>query len=205
MATGHTKNNEIAACVGMDDITYPLKVLVKAEILERRIAKRPYYILNDSMLEFWFKYVNRAVSLINAGNGAKYYETNVKNRLHDFMGKIFEKMAKDYLLKRAGNMGIPLMTDITDYQESALDETGKPCQIEIDLYGKEDKKLVLIGECKFKNEKFDKSEYETFMNKVTILHGENLFLCLFSLSGFTDYVNQNAGDIMLITLDDMYI
>ena len=38
IATGHTKNNEIASCVGMDDITYPLKVLQKAEIIERRIA-----------------------------------------------------------------------------------------------------------------------------------------------------------------------
>lgn len=205
VATGHTKNHEISVCAGIDDISYPLKVLVKAEILERRMAKKPYYVLNDSMLEFWFKYVNRAVSLINVGNGAKYYESNVKINLHDFMGKIFEKMAKNYLLKRAGNFGIPLMTDITDYQDSVLNEDGKPCQVEIDLYGKEDKKLVLIGECKFKNEKFGKNEYDAFMDKVRLVHGEKTVLCLFSLSGFSDYVKQNAINTMLISLDDMYI
>jgi hypothetical protein len=41
IATGHTKNSEIASCVGMDDITYPLKVLQKAEIIEKRVAKGP--------------------------------------------------------------------------------------------------------------------------------------------------------------------
>ncbi|MBQ2173541.1 MAG: AAA family ATPase, partial [Alphaproteobacteria bacterium] len=70
VATGHTKNSEIASYVGVDDVTYPLKVLVKAELLEKRVAKKPYYILNDSMIEFWFRYVNRATSLINADNGA---------------------------------------------------------------------------------------------------------------------------------------
>ena len=36
VATGHTKNSEIATCVGVDDLTYPLKVLVNAEIFEKR-------------------------------------------------------------------------------------------------------------------------------------------------------------------------
>jgi len=204
IATGHTKNNDISVYTGIDDLTYPLKVLVNAEIIERRVSKKPYYILNDSMLEFWFKYVNRAVSLINAGNGAKFYEMNVKEKLHEFMGKIFERMAKDYLFKNAGNMDIPLMTELTNFQGSILGENKKPCQIEIDLYGKEDKKLVLIGECKFKKHKFKKEELEAFINKVELLHGEDSFLCLFSLSGFTDYVEKNANGIRLFSLDDMY-
>ena len=77
VATGHTKNGEIAAFIGSDDVTYPLKVLTGGEILERRMSKKPYYVLNDSMLEFWFRYVNRATSLINAGNGELYYYSNV--------------------------------------------------------------------------------------------------------------------------------
>ena len=56
-------------------MTYPLKVLVGAEILEKRMSKKPYYVLNDSMLEFWFRCVNRAISLINAGRGETYYHS----------------------------------------------------------------------------------------------------------------------------------
>ena len=98
VATGHTKNNEIATCVGAEEITYPLKVFTNAEILEKRISKKPYYVLNDSMLEFWFRYVNRGTGLINAEKGSLYYHSEVKNHIHDFLGKIFEKMAKEYLM-----------------------------------------------------------------------------------------------------------
>ena len=133
VATGHTKNGEIATYIGSDDVTYPLKVLVNAEVLERRISKKPYYVLNDSMLEFWFKYVSRATSLINAGNGTIYYESNVKEHIHDFMGKVFEKMAKEYLMMNAGKDDLPVLTEITEYQDSFIDEDKKPKQIEIDL------------------------------------------------------------------------
>lgn len=204
VATGHTKNNEISVYSGSDDITYPLKVLVKSEILEKRISKKPYYILNDSMLEFWFRYANSAVSLINAGNGEVYYNSHVKDKLHDFMGRVFEKMAKEYLYRNAGTGDIPLVTSISDYQNSVLGDDGQPHQVEIDLCGTIDKKTVLIGECKFKNAKVDRSEFESFLNKVNLVKGTEAFLCMFSLSGFTEYVIQNAKDVRLITLDDMY-
>jgi AAA+ ATPase superfamily predicted ATPase len=204
VATGHTKNGEIASCVGADDITYPLKVLTNAEILEKRVSKKPYYVLNDSMLEFWFRYVNRAISLINADNGATYYYANVKDHIHDFMGKVFEKMAKEYLMMHAGQDGIPVLTEITDYQDTVLDEEKKPKQIEIDLLGKNGKKIELIGECKFKKEPFDKNDYDNFTDKIKYLPASSPILCLFSLNGFTKYVKENIDKCILIDIKDMY-
>ena len=204
VATGHTKNSEIASFTGIEDITYALKVLVKAELLEKRFAKRPYYVLNDSMLEFWFRYVNRATSLINANNGEVYYYSTVKDHLHDFMGKVFEKMAKEYLMIHAGKDDLPILTEITDYQDTVLDSDKKVKQIEIDLLGKNGRNIVLIGECKFKNAQFDKTEYEKFMDKIKYVPTDNPTLCLFSLGGFSQYVKENAKRCRLITLDDMY-
>ena len=204
VATGHTKNNEIAGCVGSDDITYPLKVLTNAEILEKRMSKKPYYILNDSMLEFYFRYVNRATSLINAEKGSLYYQSEVKEHIHDFMGKIFEKMAKEYLMLHAGTEGFPLLTEVTDYQASVIDEEKKQKQIEIDLLGKNAKNILLVGECKFKKTQFDKTEYEKLMDKIKYLPVSNPLVCIFSLSGFSDYVKDNAQNCKLIGIDDMY-
>ena len=204
VATGHTKNGEIATYIGSDDVTYPLKVLVGAEILEKRMSKKPYYVLNDSMLEFWFRYVNRATSLINAGRGETYYHSNVKEHLHDFMGKVFEKMAKEYLMLNAGLNGLPVLTEITDYQASVLDENKEHKQIEIDLLGKNDKTIMLIGECKFKNSAFDKDEFDRFMDKIKYIPASAPTICIFSLCGFTKYVKENAGTCMLIDIDDMY-
>ncbi len=179
-------------------------MLVYAEVLEKRISKKPYYVLDDSMLEFWFRYVSRATSLINAGNGAMYYNSNVKDHIHDFMGKVFEKMAKEYLIKHAGVDGLPVLTEITDYQDTVLDEEKKPKQIEIDLLGKNDKNILLVGECKFKNSTFDKSDLEKFMDKIKYLAVTDPIICIFSLSGFSDHVKNNAGNCRLIGIEDMY-
>lgn len=204
IATGHTRNSEIASCIGMDDITYPLKMLLKAEIIEKRIAKTPYYVLNDSMLVFWFKYVNRAVSLINVGKGEKYYINSVSNKLHDFMGIVFEKMCKEYLLMKAGEGIYPLITEIDNYQQTVLDDENKHRQIELDLIGKNGKDILVIGECKFKNEKVDKDVFESFLEKSHYIKSKKPLLCMFSLSGYTDYVKNHAGDVLLLTLEDLY-
>ena len=204
VATGHTKNSEIASYVGADDVTYPLKVLVNAELLERRVAKKPYYILNDSMLAFWFRYVNRATSLINADNGEVYYYASVKDHLHDYMGKVFEKMAMEYLLSHAGMEDFPILTEIDDYQDVVLDEDRKQKQVEIDLLGKNGKQTLLIGECKFKNAQFDKAEYEKLLDKIKYIPANHPVICVFSLGGFSEYVKENARECKLITLDDMY-
>jgi AAA+ ATPase superfamily predicted ATPase len=204
IATGHSKHNEIATYAGMDDIAYPLKVLSKAELIEKRISKRSYYVINDSMLEFWFRYVNRATSLINADNGEAYYRAYVKDELHDYMGHVFEKMSKEYLMLNAGKRGIPIVTDITDYQNSIIDDAGNKRQIEIDLLGKNGKDILLAGECKFKSSPFDKSDYDSFMDKIKYLSATDPVICLFSLGGFTDQVRKEAKGCILVDIKDMY-
>ena len=188
----------------MDDITYPLKMLQKAEIIEKRAAKKPYYVLNDSMLAFWFKYVNRAISLINVGKGERYYHGSVSNQLHDFMGSVFEKMCKEYLLMRAGEDNYPIITEIDNFQKTVLDDEGKPKQVEVDIVGKEGNNVLIIGECKFKNEKVDKDAFESFLEKVHYIKSKKPLLCMFSLNGYTDYVKENADDVLLLSIEDLY-
>jgi hypothetical protein len=205
IATGHTKNSEIASCVGMDDITYPLKVLQKAEIIEKRVAKGPYYVLNDTMLVFWFKYVNRAISLINVGKGEKYYIDSVSKQLHDFMGGVFEKMCKEYLFMKVGEDKYPIITEIDNYQKTVFDDEGKKKQIEVDIFGKNGKEIQVIGECKFQSEKVDKVTFECFLEKVQYINAKKTLVCMFSLAGYTEYVKENAGDVLLLTIDDLYM
>lgn len=204
IASGHTRNSEIAGCVGMDDITYPLKMLQRAEIIEKRASKNPYYVLNDSMLTFWFKYVNRAISLINAGKGEKYYQNFVADQLHDFMGSVFEKMCKEYLLIKAGEDAYPMITELDNFQKTIIDGDGRSRQIEIDILGKNGKDVLVIGECKFKNEKINKEAFDNFCEKAHCIKGKKPLLCMFSLSGYTDYVKENANGVLLLTLEDMY-
>jgi hypothetical protein len=120
------------------------------------------------------------------------------------MGKVLEKMAKEYLMIHAGRNGLPVLTEITDYQNTVLDEDGKQKQIEIDLLGRNGKEILLIGECKFKNSPFDKTELEKLMDKAKYIPATNPMICVFSLGGFTDYVRGNAVNCRLIGIDEMY-
>lgn len=67
----------------------------------------------------------------------------------------------------AGKSGFQLLTEISDYQDSIIDEEKKIKQIEIDLLGKNGKEILLVGECKFKNTPFDKAEFENLMDKIS--------------------------------------
>ena len=161
-------------------------------------------IISDSMINFYFKYVAPGASLINSGKGKVYYELKVKENLHQFMGSVFERMAKDYILSNVGTKKIPcFLTDIVEYQSSV--KVGKTIiPVEIDLLGLDGKNYVLAGECKFKSEKFDNSDLDNFLNKLKYLPASNLNVMLFSLSGFTDAVIENSKELTLVTLGEMY-
>ena len=204
IANGKTKYNEIQATTGMSDISFCIKNLISAEVVERREIPKPYYLIADSMVNFYFRYVAPGASLINSGKGKIYYEQKVKQNLHQFMGSVFEKMAKDYILNNVGTKKIPcFLTDIIEYQNSV--KIGKEIKsIEIDLLGLDGKKYVLAGECKFKSESFNKEDLEIFQKKLNYFSASNLEVMLFSLSGFTDYVIENAKGYTLVTLKEMY-
>ena len=204
IAKGKTKYNEIQMTTGMSDISFCLKNLIAAEIVERREAPKPYYVISDSMVNFYFKYVAPGVSLINSGKGKLYFEQKVKQKLHQFMGSVFEKMAKEYILGNVGTKKVPcFLTDVVEYQNSI--KAGKEIKtVEIDLLGLDGKKYVLAGECKFKSEKLDKEDLENFQEKLNYLPASNLKTMLFSLSGFTDYVIENSKNMALVTLEKMY-
>ena len=204
IAKGKTKYNEIQSATGMSDISFCLKNLISAEIVERRETPKPYYLIADSMINFYFRYVAPGASLINSGKGKIYYEQKVKQKLHEFMGNVFEKMAKEYILANVGSKKIPcFVTDIVEYQKSV--KVGKEIKsVEIDLLGMDGKKHVLAGECKFKSEKFGKEDLEAFQEKIDCVPASNLKVLLFSLSGFTDYVVKNAKGCALVPLAQMY-
>lgn len=204
IATGHTKYGEIASDVGSADINYYLKALVTAGLLEKRMSgRRPYYQLADGMVEFWFKYVSRAASFVNAGRGRAYYEARVRPHLHDHMGKCFEEMARQYLFATMGTDRMPVFaTEVTEYQNTFRTERGDLKQVEIDLLGRDGRQIVLAGECKFRNQAFDETQYREFAEKVSYLPATNPHLVVFSLGGFTEEVRGH--DAVLVGMEDMY-
>ncbi|HAN43195.1 MAG TPA: hypothetical protein DCP98_07205 [Sphaerochaeta sp.] len=194
IAGGKTRYNEIKTAANMSDISFCLNNLISTGIVERRKTPKAYYVIADSMVRFWFSYVNPGASLINLGRGAMYYDLKVKPLLHEYMGSVFEAMARHYVLKNSGTSVLPVfITDVFEYQNSIRTQDGTK-NIELDILGKEGNDYALAGECKFRTEKFDKHDLDVFLEKLNYVPAHNLRIALFSLSGFTDYVVDFASE-----------
>lgn len=162
-------------------VLYSLKKLISVGLVEKRKCiteeknkKKTQYVLKDQMFRFWYSYVQAAVSSVEIGRGDVYYERVVKPQIHTFMGTIFEEMCKYYTLKAGldGKLSCFVTEVGTWWGTELLDMDGvkRNQSADIDVVGLSsvDRKII-VGECKFKNEKLDKG------------------IILFSLSGFSQF------------------
>ena len=222
VASGENSLNIIAAKVKEKDSTvlYSLEKLMDVGLVEKKNCiteeknrKKTQYVLRDHMFKFWYQFIPKAISIIELGQGKKYYEKVVKPQIHSFMGSVFEDMCRYYVLDQ-GVKG-KFDTFITETGtwwgvEQIVDEEGKRYQqaADIDVVGisSVDKKAV-IGECKFKNSKIDKDVYETLIRRSKLISGNYSVTkyLLFSLGGFTRWFEEaDIPETLLISVDDLY-
>ena len=217
VAEGASKLNEISTKVGMESgpcIKY-IKTLIELGILRKETpitekpGKKTIYSIEDNFFRFWYRFVPQNYSLIASGKFPKSYERVVKTKMHDFMGLIFEKMCKEYLLRYAENLPF----DISDIGQWWGTDQNQRKQIQIDIVAvpvkEADQKVTeyLIGSCKFKNQKIGVDELELIEHYATVFaKGLKYHFVIFSLGGFTDDLIREATErnVCLVTLDDMY-
>lgn len=203
ISLGETTLNLIAGKVHESEtaVLYSLKKLISVGLVEKRKCnteeknkKKTQYVLKNQMFRFWYSYVQAAVSSVEIGRGDVCYERVVKPQIHTFMGTIFEEMCKYYTLKvRLDGKLSCFVTEVgTWWGTELLDmDGGKRNQsADIDVVGPSsvDRKII-VGECKFKNEKLDKGIYETLVrrSKAIPVKYPVVGYILFSLSGFSQF------------------
>ena len=223
VAAGENTLNVIADKVHEKEATvlYSLNKLISVGLVEKRVCiteeknkKKTQYILKDQMFRFWYSYVPAASSSIEMGKGKLYYDKLVKPHIHTFMGKVFEEMCKYFTLSEGleGRLNC-FVTEAGTWwgTEIIVDESGnrRIQSTDVDVVGLSPaEKEMIVGECKFRNEKMDKSVYETLIRRgkcVSTKYPVVQYL-LFSLGGFTEWFEENVDKkiVKLYTLDDMY-
>lgn len=222
VAAGENSLNNIASKVHEKDTTvlYSLEKLIDAGLVDKKKCiteeknkKKTQYVLKDHMFSFWYRFIPKAISVIEMGQGRIYYEKVVKPQLHSFMGSIFEEMCRYYTLEK-GITGLfgSFITEAGTWwgNELLTDDNGKkyhqPADIDVVGLSPVDKTAV-CGECKFKNEKIDKEIYETLIRRSRLLSGNYIVTkyMLFSLSGFSKWFDKvDQSNLLLITIHDLY-
>ncbi len=213
-AGGANKVNEIAdkSHISTATLSYILKGLTTIGIIskvspmtEKENKKRTAYEMSDGMYRFWYRFIPSARAAIEMNRGEVFYNNYVKDKLHSFMGSIFEQMCRYYTL----SVGLKgklkcLVTNVGSWWGAGHDHV----PTDIDVVGVDDSsRKVVLGECKFKNEVIDKEVYEALMNRRGLLDKryEEVEYLFFSLSGYSKWIKENVdNNTLLLTIDDLY-
>lgn len=222
IASGENTVNLIASKVGEKEpaVLYFLEKLIRTGLVEKKKCiteeknkKKTQYVLKDHMFKFWYEFIPRAHSVIEMGQGDLYYEKAVKPKLHSFMGSVFEEMCRYFTLEQ-GILGRfdCFLTQTGSWwgTEIVENQNGEKVQqsADIDVVGiSETDRSMVIGECKFKNEKIGQAVYETLLRRARCLSGKYTVkkYLFFSLNGYTDWFDAlQKEDVILLTINDMY-
>ena len=212
IADGASRPNEIVTKVGESSaiVSKYLKTLTDLGIVKKEtpVAEKPgkkiIYLLADNFFRFWYRFVPSNISAIDSGRISKTYPRLIKQHFSDYMGLIFEKMCRDYLIYYAENIPVELNqigqwwgTDNRNKKQIQIDIVGTPVE------GRE----YIIGSCKYRNEKIGIDELELMRDYASVFgRGDRYHYYIFSKGGFTDALReaQKRGEVILITLDEMY-
>lgn len=212
IADGSSHMNDIKTKVGVENsvVSKYLNTLIDLGIVKKEtpIAEKPgkktIYLLADNFFRFWYRFVPANMSAIDSGRIAKIYPRAVRQYLPDYMGLVFEKMCRDYLLYYSDNLPIEL-SEIGQWWGA---DPKKKKQIQIDIVGTPvEGRDFIIGSCKYRNEKIGVDEIDLLRDYASAFgKGNNYHYYIFSKGGFTDGLQkaQERGEVRLITLSDLY-
>lgn len=212
IATGASRANEIAAkadlesgiCAKYLKVLLDLAILTKETPIMEKSGRKTIYTIDDNFFRFWYRFVPQNMAMINRGRIKQVYEQTIKKFYSDYMGLIFEKMCREYLLSYAHNLPILLRqvgqwwgTDAETHKEVQIDIVGTAAQ------GNE----YIIGSCKYRNEKTGVKELELLRRYASVFQKDAAFhYYMFSKSGFTTALLdlEKQGEVTLLTLEDIY-
>ena len=214
-AGGANKVTEIAdkAHITTATLSYVLKSLGAVGIISKITPmtgkdnnRQSVYEVTDSMYRFWYSFVPGARAAIEMNRGEVYYKKYVKDKIHSFMGKVFEDMCRYYTLSQGldGKLNC-LVANVGGWWGPGHDHM----PTDIDVVGIDDaNKKAVLGECKFKNEVIDKEVYKALMDRRGLIDKsyEEVEFLLFSLTGFSKWVKENVqpDKVRLVTLKELY-
>lgn len=214
IASGAVRSNEIAGKSGEDAakcIKY-IAALRELGILYKELpfgakdtARRSQYGICDPMFLFWYRYVAPNKTLIETNAGDIVWKRRIEPYLEHYMGRIFENICKDYLLRKNSRGALPvLFTDIGRWWGT---DSAKKAEVEIDIVAKDGMDYI-IGECKWRNEKMDYPVLASLMEKADVFSKAraHTWYVLFSKSGFTDALlraAQQMGNVILVDAEEL--
>ena len=213
IAAGASRMSEISGKVGEDTnvCSAYIKNLINLGIVRKetpygeKASRKSVYSIEDNMFRFWHRFVLENNSAIARGATELVYR-RIEPKLSEYMGKVFEDICKQYLWKLLLAGKCPV--EFTSLGRWWGNDPIEKCQAEIDIMGEQDKDTALFAECKWTNEKADISVLETLAKRSRLFSYKNIYLYLFSKSGFSKGCVDEAkrmGKVTLVGYEDIVV
>jgi uncharacterized protein len=210
IAKGSSRLNDISLKAGLmtSICSVYLKSLISLGIVSKETpageekSKKTIYSLHDNLFYFWHRFMASSLSTIVTGKGEALFVNQIEPYLTDYMGKIFEKMCKEFLIRMNGSKNLPFFfSSIGKWWGT---NPVKKCQMDIDLVAlSKESKTIGFVECKYRNEPLGAGVLKELVEKSQFLNkGYQSYYFLFSKSGFTAEVKKQAKEYPCIQLFD---
>jgi len=209
IANGSSRLNEISTKTGEENkkCSKYLKSLIDLHIVEKKYPqavkteRNSIYKLKDNMFKFWYRFVPKNVTNIESNLGEQVFKIRVEPLIPDYLGRIFEEVSIEYLIRRNREMTLPFMFNTIGRWWGTNPRTRR--QEEIDILA-EYENHAIFGECKWKNEPMGISVLNDLIEKSGILKQyESKFYMLFSKSGFSNALISRAEEMANVELVDL--
>lgn len=211
IANGASKLSEIASKVGEETSVCSayIKNLISLEIIKKespygeKNSRKTVYSIEDNMFRFWYRFVADNMSIISRGADELAYK-KIEPYLSDYMGAVFEGIAKQYLWSILLKGDCPV--NFTDIGRWWGTNPKTRTQEEIDIVGFESKETALFAECKWTNDKVDSGVLDKLVVRSQLFNHTKKYFFLFSKSGFTQGCIDKAtqlGNVALVEYKDM--
>ncbi len=217
VAGGANRPNLVADETGIDQTTLPkyLRALCDIGVIQRIVpicdnperSKRGIYRISDACYDFWFRFVMPRTSDIQQGLGDRVACAIMGERLDEHLGRRFERLCLEWLVDEARAGRLPL--EVTRVGTWWGPDPATRMQTDIDVVAADPEKgRMIIGECKYRNSFNETEVLESLTAKAGLVKGyEAAWLAVFSKRKCTPKTRKKAkqaGNVMLVTLDEMY-
>ena len=158
------------------------------------------------MFRFWYRFVFPNMSCIVSGLGGAIFDYEVNGELPAYMGLVFEEICRQYLMeeaKKPNKNALPFPPGKIGGWWGNNPNEKRQEEIDILTYRKD---AALFCECKWTNAPLDAGVLAALIKKTKLFHYKEVWLWLFSKTGFTDKLVDEAGklrNVRLIRFDDM--
>lgn len=174
---------------------------------EPESSKKSIYKITDHFYRFWYHFVfaNRSYYEL-LGEEAAAREIMSAENISNYMGLVFEDICYQYMIRLAKNRKLPFIPYVIGKWWG--NHPAKKSQDDIDILAfDKNRDSAIFCECKFKNQVFDKKEYEDLMSASSIFtQPANRYYYLFSKGGYSDWVKDAARtqEVRLLGIEDLF-